>query len=103
GVTTTYGLTSPLQSTHATSHTFALSDLTPGTTYDYRVQVTDMDDNITYSENRTFVTAAIVEMPSQVATPTSAPVPPEATASLSVTSSDMTSATLTSNAATPSS
>jgi len=93
GITTEYGQTSTLDINAQTSHTLPLTSLVPNTTYQYRVKVVDTADNITYSENATFTTAALVSS-------NGAPVVqavPDAITTLSVSSHDAYSATLTWN------
>jgi len=58
GVTSDYGLTTPLASTPVTSHQVMLSGLTAGTTYHYRVKSRDADGNQAVSGDFTFTTAA---------------------------------------------
>ena len=57
GLTTTYGATLS-DATLATSHSMVLTNLTPGTTYHYRVRSTDAAGNAALSSDRTFQTLA---------------------------------------------
>jgi len=50
---------SPLNSTLGTSHTATLSNLSPSTTYNYRVRSKDAAGNLAVSLNRTFTTQAL--------------------------------------------
>ncbi|GEM_PF-1154997 len=59
GITTGYGQISDLGTASGLSHSSTLSDLTPDTDYQYRVKVTDIAGNITYSENHSFTTPAL--------------------------------------------
>jgi len=59
GTTTAYGTASPA-STGATTHSIVLSNLTPGTLYNYRVRARDVAGNLTLDTNRTFTTTAAV-------------------------------------------
>ena len=93
GITTEYGQTSVLDINTQTSHTLSLTSLVPNTTYQYRVKVVDVADNITYSENATFTTAAILSS-NGVVVPVAVP---DAITTLSVSSHDTYSATLTWN------
>ncbi len=58
GLDTSYGSTSPLNSNYRTSHSHALSGLTAGTTYHYRVRSTDASGNASVSGDYTFTTEA---------------------------------------------
>lgn len=58
GISTSYGQSSTETMIMQTSHTITLSDLTPNTTYHYRVKSIDEVGNITYSEDYTFITPA---------------------------------------------
>ncbi len=92
GITTEYGSTS-LTTSGQTSHTLSLAGLVPNTTYQYRVKVVDVASNITYSENATFTTTALV---SSGGAPVVQTVP-DAITILSVSSHDANSATLSWN------
>jgi hypothetical protein len=59
GLTTSYGLTSTLNTTLVTSHSVILSGLTPNTPYNFRVKSRDAAGNLAVSTNQTFTTAAI--------------------------------------------
>jgi len=74
GLTTSYGST--VSSGGTTSHTVTLSNLTPNTTYNYRVSATDTSNNNTLSTNQTFTTNAVVVTPPE---PTTPPVTPPVT------------------------
>jgi hypothetical protein len=56
GLTTSYGSTTPLDSTLVTSHSVSLSELTPGTIYHYRVKSKDASENDAVSTDYTFTT-----------------------------------------------
>jgi len=56
GVTTSYGSTSPLDSSLVTSHSVSLSGLSAGTTYHYRVKSKDAEENEAISADNTFAT-----------------------------------------------
>lgn len=58
GTTTAYGATSALDNTLLTGHTRTLSNLTPSTTYHFRVISKDAAGNTALSGDRTFTTAA---------------------------------------------
>ena len=58
GPTTAYGLSSPLNSTMATSHTVNLSGLIPGTVYNFSVVSAGLANVPSTSANQTFTTAA---------------------------------------------
>jgi hypothetical protein len=58
GLTTGYGISSPLQTAYTTSHATTLSGLTPATLYHYRVRSTDAAGNSTVSGDAVFTTAA---------------------------------------------
>ena len=56
GVTSGYGSSSPLDTTHVTSHSVTLTGLAPQTTYNYRVRSRDAAGNERLSGNLTFTT-----------------------------------------------
>lgn len=58
GTTTSYGASSSLNTTLVSSHSRTLSNLSPSTTYNYRVISTDGAGNLSVSGNRTFTTSA---------------------------------------------
>jgi hypothetical protein len=58
GTTSTYGLTTALDSTMVTSHSQNLSSLTPSTTYHYQVISHDAKGNVVKSGDLTFSTSA---------------------------------------------
>jgi outer membrane lipoprotein-sorting protein len=58
GLTTSYGSTTPLNSTLVTSHSISLPALTSGTTYHYRVKSKDASNNQAVSGDYTFTTAS---------------------------------------------
>ena len=60
GTTTSYGASTTLNSTLATSHTQALTGLTSGTLYHYRVKSKDAANNLATSTDQTFTTRDIV-------------------------------------------
>lgn len=57
GLTTNYGVSSPLNSVRVTAHNVALSGLTANTTYHYRVKSKDRAGNLVVSGDFTFATA----------------------------------------------
>ncbi len=71
GISTAYGQSSGLNLSMQTSHSLALTDLTPGTTYHFRARSADEDGNVTFSEDYTFVTSAAGDSSNQI--PVSAP------------------------------
>src|SRR5438045_4537130 len=56
GTTTSYGASTPANSSMVTSHTVALSGLTAGTLYHFRVRSTDANSNAASSPDVTFTT-----------------------------------------------
>ncbi len=96
GISTEYGQVTATDTTSRTSHTFALTNLEPLTTYHYRVVVTDGQSNIIESQDGSFTTTAGVAN-------TTTEAPPAAVTSLTVSGHDATSATLTWQATTPTS
>jgi len=58
GITTSYGSSSTLDTTLVTSHTRTLSNLSPSTTYNYRVISKDAAGNTATSANSTFTTSS---------------------------------------------
>lgn len=58
GFTTSYGLSTILDSTGVTAHSMVLSDLNAGTLYNYRVKSRDAASNLATSGNYTFQTTA---------------------------------------------
>jgi uncharacterized protein YceK len=58
GLTTSYGQSSPLQSTLSTSHSVVLSGLNASTTYNYQVLSRDSSNNLSVSGNFVLVTGA---------------------------------------------
>ncbi len=63
GTTSSYGLTSQLDSTMVTSHQETLGSLKPATLYHYRVHSTDAANNAAVSNDLTFTTAADTSAP----------------------------------------
>jgi hypothetical protein len=57
GLTTAYGLTTPLNSSLVTSHAVTLNGLTAGTVYHFRVRSQDAAGNLSVSVDSTFRTA----------------------------------------------
>ena len=68
GTTTSYGSSSALNTTKVTGHSVALSGLSSGTTYHYRVHSRDAAGNLAMSGNFTFTTTA-APPPSDTAAP----------------------------------
>lgn len=62
GLSTSYGSTSPVNATLTLSHSVVLTNLTPATTYHYRVVSVDRGGNVTRSADFTFVTAAPADL-----------------------------------------
>ncbi len=60
GTTTSYGSSTTLDSALGTSHSQALTGLTPGVTYHYRVKSRDAAGNLATSGDLTFTTTALV-------------------------------------------
>lgn len=58
GLTTAYGLETPVNPSMVTSHSLILNDLTPTTLYHYRVHSADASGNAAASSNATFTTTA---------------------------------------------
>ncbi len=58
GVTSSYGLSSPLQMTWVTAHRVSLTGLAANTTYHYRVKSKDPAGNLAVSDDFTFSTSA---------------------------------------------
>ena len=69
GLTTSYGQSSALQSTLVTSHSAAISGLSAGSLYHYRVKSRDASDNLATSLDNTFTTlpAPDTQPPSAIA------------------------------------
>ena len=77
GPTTSYGSTTPLDSSLVTSHSVTLTDLTPGSIYNFRVRSSDAAGNEALSGNNTF--------PPDTTAPTVAITAPSLNATLSGT------------------
>jgi glucose/arabinose dehydrogenase/chitodextrinase len=75
GLTTSYGSSTALDPTLATTHSVALTALAPNTTYNYRVRSIDAAGNERIGSNGTFTTIAVVDT-----TPPSTPTGLTATA-----------------------
>ena len=84
GVTTSYGSHTTLDSTKVTSHSQAITGLTPGTTYHYKVVSLDTAGNNGSSTDSTFTTSSGTDT-----------TPPSAITGLAVTDKDNAEATLT--------
>lgn len=63
GLTSSYGSTTPLDSSLVASHSVSLSGLSSGTTYHYRVKSKDAAGNLATSGDQTFTTSAVVLLP----------------------------------------
>jgi chitinase len=63
GTTTSYGTWSVYAAATSTSHSIALADLTPGTTYHYRVRAEDAGANFVESADATFTTPTVTPPP----------------------------------------
>ena len=59
GLTTAYGLTTPLNGSLVTSHAMTLTGLTPATLYHFRVRSQDAAGNLSVSADSTFTTSAV--------------------------------------------
>lgn len=58
GTTTSYGSTTPLDSTLVANHSQTLANLNPGTTYNYRIRSIDLGGSVHVSGNSIFTTTA---------------------------------------------
>ncbi len=58
GTSTSYGSSTPLNSTRVTSHSVTIAGLNPSTLYDYQVTSQDSQGNVVSSGNLTFTTSA---------------------------------------------
>jgi phosphodiesterase/alkaline phosphatase D-like protein len=76
GLTAAYGTTTPLNTAMSAGHAVALSGLTGGTTYHYRVRSRDASGNLAISDDRTFSTTATGECPCSVWPLTAVPAVP---------------------------
>jgi len=63
GLTTNYGVSTPLDLTMATAHAITLSNLTANTLYHYRVKSKDAAGNLATSNDFTFTTARDTQAP----------------------------------------
>lgn len=80
----------------STSHRFVLLNLSPGTTYYYRVRSRDASGNLTVNVEKTFTTAAAETVPVPAPTPAPAPAPaPTTTSPTTTTTSTATTTTTT--------
>ncbi|MBI3606761.1 MAG: fibronectin type III domain-containing protein [Nitrospirae bacterium] len=61
GPSTAYGSSSVLNTTPVTSHSRALTGITPSTTYHYRVKSVDGSGNVATSSDRTFTTSSAAD------------------------------------------
>jgi hypothetical protein len=57
GTTSGYGSTTAIDPADVTSHSVIVAGLTHNTTYHYRVRSEDINGNVVYSDDQTFVTA----------------------------------------------
>jgi hypothetical protein len=69
GLTSSYGLTTPLDSTLVTSHSAPISGLSPETTYHYRVVSMDSAGNTTRSPDFVFTTAGVSTLSVRITAP----------------------------------
>jgi hypothetical protein len=76
GTTTAYGTSSPLNTSHSIGHSVQLLDLSPNTTYHYRVRSTDTFGNTAVSSDFTFATTVAPTCPCNIFTPSAAPTTP---------------------------
>ena len=65
----------PISTTPTTSHSIALTDLDPATTYHFKIRVTDIAGNLTVSDEYTFATLEATPTPAVTPTPTLTPTP----------------------------
>ena len=63
GTTTSYGSSIGKSQTFDTTHNRTISNLAPGTTYHFRIVMTDSDGNVVLGKDRTFTTAATPSSP----------------------------------------
>ncbi len=66
GLTTSYGSTTPVNSSLTLSHTMSIPGLRPGQTYHYRIISRDVSGNITTSEDLTFTTLPRLSKPPKI-------------------------------------
>jgi len=88
GTTSAYGYSLPVNSTMVTSHQMALSGLTPGTTYHFRVRSTDASGASASSSDMTYATTADSTPPTVSITSPAANATVAGTVILSATASD---------------
>jgi hypothetical protein len=80
GTTTAYGSSSALETSFTTSHSIAISSLTAGTTYNFRIRATDSGNNQTQTGNSSFSTTSAVDTtPPQISSVISSPASTSAT------------------------
>ncbi len=85
GLDTSYGSDFP-SSDWNTSGMISLSNLQPASTYHFRVRVIDAGDNVTYSQDHTFMTSGVASLSGTSSAPEIAvPATPESTAHASTT------------------
>jgi len=84
GTTPSYGTSTPVNSAMATNHQLALTNLTSGTLYHFRVRSTDANNNSAVSGDMTFATAGSTTAPTITTQPASQTVTAGQTASFSV-------------------
>jgi hypothetical protein len=78
GTTSSYGSSTTLDSTMVTSHSQALTGLTPKTTYHYQVKSKDSLGNLVSSGDSTFATVAAPTCPCSIWSTTATPASPSA-------------------------
>jgi phosphodiesterase/alkaline phosphatase D-like protein len=101
GLNTSYGELSSLNSSLSTSHSISLSGLDTLTTYHYRVKSVDSANNVTFSDDHTFTTLALLQNTVNNAPQVNLlPSAPEAITTLSVGGYDQSSVALIWNTAT---
>jgi putative transposon-encoded protein len=86
GPTTSYGSSTPLDSTLLTSHSVTLSGLNANTLYHYRVSSADAAGNLAVSTDQTFMTLTATVLPTPTPAPTSTPssTPPPSSGSTQI-------------------
>ncbi len=93
GLSTGYGEHSSLNTSLISSHSVALANLDPLTTYHYRVKSTDAVGNVTFSGDHAFTTLGLSSI-NGVSQPTTEVTPPGAVSNLSIGGYDQSSAVL---------